>query len=71
MRAICFIQEVKGGDLTMRQQILICRKALRKLRWPCVPGAVRSRQEPKNNRLRCALAWPTCCAPRQTEKRMS
>ena len=36
MRAICFIQEVKGGDLTMRQQILICRKALRKLRWPCV-----------------------------------
>ena len=36
MRAICFIQEVKSGDLTMRQQILICRKALRKLRWPCV-----------------------------------
>lgn len=30
MRAICFIQEVKGGDLTMRQQILICRKALSK-----------------------------------------
>lgn len=36
MRAICFIQEVKNGNLTMRQQILICRKALRKLRWPCV-----------------------------------
>ena len=36
MRAICFIQEVKNSDLTMRQQILICRKALRKLRWPCV-----------------------------------
>lgn len=36
MRAICFIQEVKSGDLTMQQQILICRKALRKLRWPCV-----------------------------------
>ena len=36
MRAICFIQEVKSGDLTMRQQILICRKALRKLRWSCV-----------------------------------
>lgn len=36
MRAICFIQEVRNSDLTMRQQILICRKALRKLRWPCV-----------------------------------
>lgn len=36
MRAICFIQEVKSGDLTMRQQILIYRKALRKLRWSCV-----------------------------------
>ena len=36
MRAICYVQEVKNSDLTMRQQILICRKALRKLRWPCV-----------------------------------
>ena len=36
MRAICFIQEVRNSDFTMRQQILICRKALRKLRWPCV-----------------------------------
>lgn len=70
MRAICFIQEVKGGDLTMRQQILICVKPYASY----VGLAYRSctlRQEPKNNRLRCALAWPTCCAPRQTEKRMS
>ena len=36
MRAICFIQEVRNSDLTLRQQILVCRKALRKLRWPCV-----------------------------------
>ena len=36
MRAICFIQEVKDSDLTMRQQQLICHRALRKLQWPCV-----------------------------------
>ena len=35
MRAICFIQEVKDSDLTMRQQQLICHRALRKLQWPC------------------------------------
>ena len=36
MIAICFIQEVKDSDLTMRQQQLICHRALRKLQWPCV-----------------------------------
>ena len=36
MRAICFIQEAKDSDLTMRQQQLICHRALRKLQWPCV-----------------------------------
>lgn len=36
MRAICFIQEVKDADLTLRQQQLICYRALRKLQWPCV-----------------------------------
>lgn len=36
MKAICFIQEVKEGDLTIREQMLVCRRALRKLRWPCV-----------------------------------
>ena len=36
MRAICFIQEVKDSDLTMRQQQLICHRALRRLQWPCV-----------------------------------
>ena len=36
MRAICFIQEVKDSDLTLRQQQLICHRALRKLQWPCV-----------------------------------
>lgn len=35
MRAICFIQEAKDSDLTMRQQQLICHRALRKLLWPC------------------------------------
>ena len=35
MRAICFIQEVKDSDLTMRQQQLICHRALRKLQWAC------------------------------------
>ena len=35
MRAICFIQEVKDSDLTMRQQQLICHRALRKLQWTC------------------------------------
>ena len=35
MKAVCFIQEVKDTDLTMRQQQLICRRALRKLLWPC------------------------------------
>lgn len=35
MRAVCFIQEIKDADLTMRQQQLICRRALRKLLWPC------------------------------------
>lgn len=35
MRAICFIQETKDSDLTLRQQQLICRHALRKLLWPC------------------------------------
>lgn len=35
MRAVCFIQEIKDTDLTMRQQQLICRRALRKLLWPC------------------------------------
>ena len=35
MRAICFIQEIKDADLTLRQQQLICRRALRKLLWPC------------------------------------
>ena len=34
MRAICFIQEVKDADLTLRQQQLICHRALRKLQWP-------------------------------------
>lgn len=51
MRAICYVQEIKNSDLTMRQQILICRKALRKLRWPCVQELFA--QAPKNNRLRC------------------
>lgn len=36
MKAICFMQEVKEGDLTIREQMLVCRRALRKLRWPCV-----------------------------------
>lgn len=36
MNAICFIQEVKDSDLTMRQQQLICHRALRKLQWLCV-----------------------------------
>lgn len=36
MKAICFIQEIKNSDLTMRQQQLICHRALRKLRWLCV-----------------------------------
>ena len=36
MRAVCFIQEISNSDLTLWQQILLCRKALRKLRWPCV-----------------------------------
>ena len=31
MRAICFIQEAKDSDLTMRQQQLICHRALRKI----------------------------------------
>lgn len=35
MRAICFIQEVKDSDLTMRQQQLICHRAPRKLQWAC------------------------------------
>ena len=35
MRAICFIQETKEADLTMRQQQLVCRRALRKLLWRC------------------------------------
>ena len=35
MKAICFIQEVKDSDLTMRQQQLICHRALRKLQWAC------------------------------------
>ena len=35
MRAICFIQETKDSDLTLRQQQLICHRALRKLLWPC------------------------------------
>lgn len=35
MNAICFIQEVKDTDLTLRQQQLICHRALRKLRWGC------------------------------------
>ena len=35
MKAVCFIQEVKDTDLTMRQQQLICHRALRKLLWPC------------------------------------
>lgn len=49
----------------MRQQILICRKALRKLRWSCMP-----KREPKISRCRCAPEWLTCCALRQTAKRM-
>lgn len=69
MRAICFIQEVKSGDLTMRQQILICRKALRKLRWSCDRKCM-LRLAPKTSRCRCAPVWPTCCAPRQTAKQM-
>ena len=52
MRAICYVQEVKNSDLTMRQQILICRKALRKLRWPCVLELF-AQAGTKNNRLRC------------------
>ena len=36
MRAICFIQEAQNSDLTLQQQVLLCRRALRKLRWPCV-----------------------------------
>ena len=35
MRAICFIQETKDSDLTLRQQQLICHRALRKLLWSC------------------------------------
>lgn len=35
MNVICFIQETKDSDLTMRQQQLLCRRALRKLRWWC------------------------------------
>ena len=35
MRAICFIQEIKDTDLTMRQQQLVCHRALRKLQWTC------------------------------------
>ena len=35
MRAICFIQETKDADLTMRQQQLLCCRALRKLLWRC------------------------------------
>ena len=35
MNAICFIQETKDSDLTMRQQQLICHRALRKLLWSC------------------------------------
>lgn len=35
MRAICFIQETKDADLTMRQQQLVCHRALRKLQWDC------------------------------------
>ena len=60
MRAICFIQEAKDSDLTMRQQQLICHRALRKLLWPaswsCSPRPV-----PRKQRSHCAPAWWTCC----------
>ena len=42
MRTICFIQESKDADLTMRQQQLVCHRALRKLQWDCSLDAVSS-----------------------------
>ena len=54
MRAICFIQEVKDSDLTMRQQQLICHRALRKLQWALRVGIIR----PGRQRSPTALSAP-------------
>ena len=54
MRAICFIQETKDSDLTLRQQQLICHRALRKLLWPLRARAAR----PSRYRGTAALAAP-------------
>ena len=70
MKAICFMQEVKEGDLTIREQMLVCRRALRKLRWPCVlelfAQAGTEEQPCPSDR-----AWWSCCMPPPTEKRTS
>lgn len=36
MKAVCFIQEVKDATLSLRQQLLLCRRVFRKEQWPCV-----------------------------------
>ena len=69
MRAICFIQEVKDSDLTMRQQQLICHRALRKLQWPCELELF-ARPVARLSRSRCAPAWLTCCGQPQQAKWM-
>ena len=30
MKAVCFIQEVKDATLSLRQQLLLCRRVFRK-----------------------------------------
>ena len=36
MKAVCFIQEVKDANLSLRQQLLLCRRVFRKEQWPCM-----------------------------------
>lgn len=71
MKAICFMQEVKEGDLTIREQMLVCRRALRKLRWPCVLELfAQAGTEEQPLSLRPGMVW-SCCMPPPTEKRTS
>ena len=56
MKAICFMQEVKEGDLTIREQMLVCRRALRKLRWPCVLELFAQAGSGRLGRCRCSTS---------------